>query len=183
MFENLTTMKLIVIIIILLFVFASGGVFIHYGNKIKDGKISSDDKQAGEFIMYYGIIGFIVNIISLIMFGYNFKKLRKEKAYGHIVLYISTILFITASNIILIIYGLKMHQNNICTDIQCPYSKCMNDFEIAKFIVAFGSMCIIFSSILIVFLIYKKVTNKKSAESEKEDDEESEIIHTKDKVA
>jgi TRAP-type C4-dicarboxylate transport system permease small subunit len=172
MFENLNTMQLIVKIIILLFIFASGAVFIHYGNKIKDGKISDDDKQAGGFIFSFGIIGFIVNIISLIMFGYHFKKLKKGGKYPYIILYISIILFTTASNIILIIYGLKMHQNNICTDIQCPYSKCIDDFSIAKFIVAFGSICIIFSSIIIIFLIYKKITNKKSPDSEKEDESE-----------
>jgi hypothetical protein len=167
--DYLNTMNLIVIIIILLFVFASGAVFIHYGNKIKDGKISSDDKQAGEFIFSFGIIGFIINIISLIMFGYHFKKLKTSGQYPLIIIYISIILFTTASNIILIIYGLKMHQNNICSDVQCPNSKCIDDFSIAKFIVAFGSICIVFSSIIIIFLIYKKITNKK-LDSEKENE-------------
>jgi small-conductance mechanosensitive channel len=172
MFDNLNTMKLIVLIIILLFVFASGGVFIHYGNKIKDGQITNDDKQAGEFILYFGIIGFIVNIISLIMFGYYFKKLKKQQLL--VLIYMCIILFTTASNIILIIYGLKIHQNHICTETHCQNSKCIDDYSIAKFIVAFGSICIIFSSIIIIFLIYKKITNKKSADSAKEDDSEPE---------
>ncbi len=65
-----------------------------------------------------------------------------------------------------------MHQNHICTDTHCQNSKCMDDYSIAKFIVAFGSICIIFSSIIIIFLIYKKITNKKSPDSEKEDGSE-----------
>jgi threonine/homoserine/homoserine lactone efflux protein len=60
-----------------------------------------------------------------------------------------------------------MLQNNICTDIDCPYSKCINDFEIAKYIVSFGSICIIFSSLTMVYLIYivyKELTSGKEEE-------------------
>lgn len=161
---NVDNMKLIIQIIILLFLFVSGAVCIHYGNKIKDGKISNDDKQAGEFIFSFGIIGLIANIISIFMFGYYFNKLNILSDYRLIVLYIGVIIFTIASNIILIIYGLKMHQNNICTDINCPKSKCINDFKIAEFIVAFGSICIIFSLIVIFFLIYKKLISSKKKE-------------------
>jgi hypothetical protein len=166
---NVDDMKLIIQIIILVFLFASGAVCIHYGNKIKNGKISNDDKQAGEFIFYFGIIGLIAIIISLFMFGYYFNKLNILSNHMLIGLYIGVIIFTTASNIILIIYGLKMHQNNICTDIHCKYSKCINDFKIAEFIVAFGSICIIFSSFAIIFLIYKYITYKKLPDSEKKE--------------
>lgn len=161
-FKDFNTTSLIVITIILLFLFASGAVFIHYGNKIKDGKISNDDKEAGNFIFSFGIIGLIINIISLIKFGYHYDTLMKDGEIISIGLYICAILFTTASNIILIIYGFKIHQNNICTDIQCPYSKCIDDFRIAKFIVAFGSMCIIFSSIVLIYFIYKIVRKKET---------------------
>jgi hypothetical protein len=162
--EKLKTIALIVIIFILILLFASGAVFIHYGNKIKDGKISKDDKQAGEFILSFGIIGLIANIISSIMLGYHWKKLTDL----YITLYISAILFSVASNVILIIYGLKMHQNNICTDINCPYSYCIDDFKIAKYIVAFGSICIIFSALVMLFIIYK-IVYEKLMSSEKEE--------------
>jgi hypothetical protein len=172
MFEDiLKTISLnviIVIIIILVFLFASGAVFIHYGDKIKNGKISNDDKQAGEFIFSFGIIGLFANIISSIMLGYNLKYLIDSEKYMYIILFISAILFTAASNIILIIYGLKMHQNNICTDIQCPYSKCIDDFKIAEYIIAFGSICIIFSSFVIIFLIYN-IVYKKLMNSEEEE--------------
>jgi hypothetical protein len=164
-FKDFNTTSLIVIIIILLFLFASGAVFIHYGNKIKDGKISSDDKEAGNFIFSFGIIGLIVNIVSLIKFGYHYDTLTTNNEYISIGLYMCAILFTTASNIILIIYGFKIHQNNICTDIQCPYSKCIDDFSIAKFIVAFGSICIIFSFIVLFYLFYK-IYNKKKVSTE-----------------
>jgi hypothetical protein len=160
---NLIIIGLIVKIFILLFLFASGAVFIHYGNKIKNGEISKDDKQAGEFILSFGSIGLIANAISLFMLGYNWNKIMESKKYHYIMFIIIAILFTIASNIILIIYGLKMHQNNICTDIDCPYSNCINDFEIAKYIVAFGSICIIFSFVAILFLIYEFVNKGKEA--------------------
>jgi len=163
------TMIFVVIIFLLLFLLASGAVFIHYGNKIKNGKISSDDKQAGEFIFSFGIIGLIVNIISLIMFGYKYRYFEKKTTLQTnslwLILFLCAILFTTAGNILLIIYGLKMHQNNICPDIQCPYSKCIDDFRIANFIVAFGSICIIFSLLAIIYNIYNKFSKSKSQES------------------
>jgi uncharacterized Tic20 family protein len=112
-FKDFNTTSLIVITIILLFLFASGAVFIHYGNKIKDGKISDDDKEAGNFIFSFGIIGLIINIISLIKFGYHYDTLMNDGEIISIGLYICAILFTIASNIILIIYGFKIHQNNI----------------------------------------------------------------------
>ena len=104
--DKINTIGLLVIVIILLFLFASGAVFIHYGNKIKDGKITSDDKKAGEFILAFGVIGLFFNIISSIMLGYYWDSLLAEQNYIYIVLYIIATLFTGASNVILIIYKL-----------------------------------------------------------------------------
>lgn len=157
--DKINTIGLPVIIIILLFLFASGAVFIHYGNKIKNGEITSDDKKAGEFILAFGAIGLVINIISSIMFGYYWNSLLETKQY--IVLYIIATLFTCASNVILIIYGLKMHQSNICTNVHCTATRCLDDFQIAKFIIALGSICIIFSSLVILFLIFQIFYKKK----------------------
>jgi hypothetical protein len=92
-------------------------------------------------------------------FGYYLQHLINSKKYMYIAIIASAIIFTTISNIILIIYGLKMHQNNICTDIDCPYSKCLDDFKIARFIIAFGIICVIFSFFAIIFLIYEKFIN------------------------
>jgi hypothetical protein len=159
--DNLIIIGLIVKIFILVFLFASGAVFIHYGNKIKDGKITSDDKKAGEFILAFGVIGLFFNIISSIMLGYYWDSLLAEQNYIYIVLYIIATLFTGASNVILIIYGLKMHQTNICTNVQCTATRCLDDFQIAKFIVALGSICIIFSTLVIFFLIYNIAFKKR----------------------
>ena len=159
--DKINTIGLLVIVIILLFLFASGAVFIHYGNKIKDGKITSDDKKAGEFILAFGVIGLFFNIISSIMLGYYLNSLLAEKDYIYIVLYIIATLFTGASNVILIIYGLKMHQTNICTNVQCTATRCLDDFQIAKFIVLLGSICIIFSGLVLGYIIYNILVKKK----------------------
>jgi hypothetical protein len=159
--DKINTIGLSVIVIILLFLFASGAVFIHYGNKIKNGKITSDDKKAGEFILAFGVIGLFFNIISSIILGYYWKNLLKTEQYIYIVLYIIATLFTGASNVILIIYGLKMHQTNICTNVHCTATKCLDDFQIAKFIIALGSICIIFSLLVIGYLIYNIFLKKR----------------------
>ena len=157
--NKINSIGLLVIVILLLFLFASGAVFIHYGNKIKNGKITSDDKKAGEFILAFGVIGLFFNILSSIMLGYYWKSLLNTKLY--IFLYVIATLFTGASNIILIIYGLKMHQNNICTNIHCTATRCVDDFQIAKFIIALGSICIIFSALVLGYIIFNIVVKKK----------------------
>jgi hypothetical protein len=159
--SKLNTIGLAVLIILLLFLFASGAVFIHYGNKIKNAQITSADKKAGEFILAFGVIGLCFNIISSIMLGYYLKSLLETKKYIYILLYIIATIFTGASNVILIIYGLKMHQTNICTNVHCTATRCLDDFQIAKFIVALGSICIIFSALVIGYLIYNIFLKKK----------------------
>ena len=159
--DKLNTIGLAVLIVILLFLFASGAVFIHYGNKIKNGQITSADKKAGEFILAFGAIGLFFNIISSIMLGYYLNNFLENKQYNYIVLYIIATLFTGASNVILIIYGLKMHQTNICTNVHCTATRCLDDFQIAKFIVALGSICIIFSALALGYLIYNIVVKKR----------------------
>jgi Co/Zn/Cd efflux system component len=125
----------VVINMLLLFLIASGSVFIHYGNKIKDKQINEDDNKAGQFMMVLGIIGLLANFVASVMLGYYwdselFTTLEK-------MLQIITILFTLASNVILIIYGFKIEKNNITTD----------DYKAGEFIVTLGALSVVSGSI------------------------------------
>ena len=157
----------IFIFILLIFLISSGAVFIHYGNKVKNGNISNDDKQAGQFILSFGVLGLIANIISSIMLGYYFKDLKDHKYFSYIAIYIIAILFTTACNVILIIYGLKMHQNNILINTpNCQRDKCVDDYKLSNFIIMLGSICIIFGCLSIFFLVYQKIYKNKHSDTE-----------------
>jgi len=161
----------IFLFIILLFLITSGGLFIHYGNKIKNNDISSKDKEAGQYIISSGAIGLFINIIGSIMIGYKFNNPESSKSL--LMIYIFTILFTAACNVVLIIYGLKIYQNNICIDTpNCQRSNCIDDYKIAEFIIIIGIICIIFGSLSILFFFYitfiskKKIDTQYSATSE-----------------
>jgi hypothetical protein len=162
------------IFILLIFLIASGAVFIHYGNKVKNGNISNDDKQAGQFILSFGVLGLIANIISSIMLGYYLNYLKDEQQFIYIAIYIIAILFTTACNVILIIYGLKMHQNNICINTpNCQRDNCVDDYKLSNFVIMLGSICIIFGCLSISFLVYQKIYKNKHSNTVVQSEEQS----------
>lgn len=127
----------IVINILILFFIATGGVFIHYGNKIKDKQITKDDEKAGQFILVFGIMGLIINLITSILFGYKWT----ETSMIDRMLKLLFIVFNLASSVISIIYGLKIYTNNITAD----------DIKAGEFIVTLGSMSVISGSISLLY--------------------------------
>ena len=135
--------------ILLLFLIASGGVFIHYGGRIKDNKINTDDKKAGQFMIALGGMGLLANMIISILLGYKWKKSNISEK----LLQIIVILFTLASNVISIIYGLKINNNNITDD----------DMHIGEYIITLGSLCVILGTIGlggIGYLVYKDKKNR-----------------------
>jgi hypothetical protein len=166
----------IFIFVLLLFLIASGGVLIHYGNKIKNGEISNADREAGQFILSCGAIGLFINIISSIIYGYNISTDKAKNNQILYAIYIITIFFTAASNVILIIYGLKIYQNNICINTpNCQRTNCIDDYEIAKFIITLGSIYVVFGSLSMFYFIYKLISkNKKTQDNAEYTEQQSE---------
>jgi hypothetical protein len=144
-----------VINILLLFLIASGGVFIHYGNKIKDKQINKDDDKAGQFMIVLGAMGLFVNVATSILLGFNWNVISMLERMLQIV----CILFTLASNVMLIVYGLKIYKNNITVD----------DYKAGEFIVTLGSISVIGGSIAFIYfsglfnMVTSLVTKKKEA--------------------
>jgi Co/Zn/Cd efflux system component len=145
----------VVINILLLFLIASGGVFIHYGNKIKDKQITKDDDKAGQFMMVLGVMGLFVNVVTSILLGYYWN----ENSMLERILQIVSILFTLASNVMLIVYGLKIYKNDITED----------DYKAGEFIITLGSISVIGGSIAFIYfsglfnMVTSLVNKKKNA--------------------
>ena len=129
------------IMMLLIFLIASGSFFIHYGTKMKNRQkiIYEDDNQAGQFMMILGMMGLLANIGASIMLGYYW-----DSGIFTIVdkmIQIIFILFTLASNVILIIYGLKIYENLISDD----------NYKLEKYIVILGALCVICGSIGFIY--------------------------------